>query len=124
MCFSGKNRIWRYYICYNLKTILKEYIDIANIITSVGIEEDGKIIIRPGEFDEITPVIFDNGEVSDKLFLVKDGDEEGDNLLLITKEESEGYLLYGTIHRLGTINKNCIAVSDYDERHGEKMGSH
>lgn len=90
----------------------------AKIITKVGIEEDGKIIVHPGEFDEIKPVIFDNGASSDKLFIVKDGDEE--HIVLITSEAADGYERYGAIHRIGLINKNCIAVSDYDERHGEK----
>lgn len=90
----------------------------AKVITRVGIEEDGKVIVAPGEFDEIIPAIFDNGEVSDKLFLVKDLGEE--DILLITDEYEDGYVRYGNVDGIGFINKNCIAVSDYDERHGKK----
>jgi len=90
----------------------------AKIVTKVGIEEDGLVIIPPGKFDEIIPVVFDNGEISDKLFLVK---ECGDNdIVLITKNSEAGYLRYCDVNRIGFINKHCIAVSVYSERHGEK----
>lgn len=90
----------------------------AEIVTKVGIEEDGKIIVRPGEFDEIVPVTFDNGQVSEKLFKVKKGNEC--DLILISDEYGDGWIKYGDIYNIGFVNQNCIAVSDYDERHGEK----
>lgn len=90
----------------------------ANIVTKVGIEENGKVIVPPGEFEEIVPIMFDDGHVSDKLFRIKDGDEY--DLLLISGDYHGGYIRYGSIHRLASINKNCIVISDSDERHGEK----
>lgn len=90
----------------------------AEIVTKVGIEEDGNIIVRPGEFDEIKPATLDNGEVSDKLFLVKDSYEK--DIVLITDKSEDGYLRYGNVYNIGLITKNCIAISVFDDRHGEK----
>lgn len=90
----------------------------AKIVTKLGIAEKGKVIVPAGKFEEITPVIFDNGDISDKLFIVKDDD--GEHVLLISEKEINGYAVYGPVSRLGSINNNCIVVSDYDERHGEK----
>ena len=90
----------------------------AKMITKVGSEENEKVIIPIGKFDEISPVIFDNGEESTNLFKVIASGVNG--LVLVHASYTEGYAEYNDIYRLGTINKKCIVVSDYDEVHGEK----
>jgi len=90
----------------------------ASIMTKVGIEENGKEIVPAGLFDEIAPIILDNGEKSDKFFQVKQGDDG--YLILIDSKYELGYIKYGPIDKLASINENCIVTSCYDERHGEK----
>lgn len=90
----------------------------AKVVTKIGIEENGKLIVPTGLFSKITPVTFDDGTISDKLFVVRNG--EGDDLLLINPDFQHGYATYGGFYRFAFSTQASIVISTYSERHGEK----
>lgn len=89
----------------------------AKIVTKVGIEVDGKMLVDV-TFDEIRPLEFQNGEISDNIFITTEGDEKG--LLILRTDKKETISKYSPINSIVFANPKCICVTEYDERLGTR----